>query len=231
MKGSASLEFRSASDRIWQALHAHPFVVELADGSLPLEKFRFFLEQDILYLKEYAKCLSIGATKSRTERELRYFETDLDQVMDAEIASNVDLLERVIEMGAEDRGGSLAMAPANVGYTSYMVSRALDGGPIEIMASLLPCAWSYVEIAERLAERTDERHPVYADWIAYFTLASNVTMVGEMREDFDALVEEEADSEERRGEIGEIFAMASRLEGAFWQMSYSLEQWPDLTSS
>jgi hypothetical protein len=31
-------------------LHAHPFPSELAHGVLPLEKFRLFIEQDILYL-------------------------------------------------------------------------------------------------------------------------------------------------------------------------------------
>jgi hypothetical protein len=31
-------------------LHAHPFLSELACGVLPLEKFRLFIEQDILYL-------------------------------------------------------------------------------------------------------------------------------------------------------------------------------------
>jgi hypothetical protein len=37
-------------DRVWAGLHAHPFPSELAHGVLPLEKFRLFIEQDILYL-------------------------------------------------------------------------------------------------------------------------------------------------------------------------------------
>ena len=72
-----------------------------------------------------------------------------------------------------------------------MQSLALRGGPLEIMASLLPCAWSYVEIAADLRERTDLEHPVYGGWIAYFSLPSNVEMVASMRRDFDALVAEE----------------------------------------
>jgi len=226
--GSASEHYRAQCDPIWQSLHEHPFITELAEGTLPLEKFRFFMEQDILYLVEFARCLAMGAAKSRNERELRYFTTDLNQVIDAEIQSNRDLLARVIEMGAADRGGSLAMAPKNVAYTSYMLAIAHRGGPLEIMASLLPCAWSYVEIAGRLAERTDAAHPVYADWIGYFTLPTNVAMVADMRADFDEIVATEAASDETHAQIGEIFAMASRLEGGFWEMSYELEQWPDL---
>ena len=69
------------------------------------------------------------------------------------------------------------MAPANVAYTSYMQALALRGGPLEIMAALLPCAWSYVEIAAALRERTDPTHPVYGGWVDYFSLPSNVEMM------------------------------------------------------
>jgi thiaminase/transcriptional activator TenA len=225
---SASEDLRARCDRIWRGLHQHPFITELAAGTLALDKFRFFLEQDNMYLQDYARCLAMGAAKSRSEHELRYFITDLNQVVDRELPSNRDLLARVTAMGADDRGGSFGMAPANVAYTSYMRSLALHGGPLEIMASLLPCAWSYVEIATALADRTDGNHPVYGGWIGYFSLPENVHMVAGMRDDFDLLVEEEASGGARRDEIERIFATSSRLEHGFWEMAYTLEQWPDL---
>jgi thiaminase (transcriptional activator TenA) len=225
----ASERLRQASDRIWQGLHTHPFITELAGGTLPIDKFRFFLEQDNLYLQDYARCLAMGAAKSRNEVELRYFVTDLNQVIEKELPSNRDLLERVTQLGALDRGGAAGMAPANVAYTSYMRSLALHGGPLEIMASLLPCAWSYIEIATALADRVDRDHPVYADWVGYFSLPVNVEMVAEMRRDFDRLVAEEASGEARWEEIERIFATSSRLEHRFWEMAYTLERWPDLS--
>jgi thiaminase (transcriptional activator TenA) len=225
---STSERFREESEPIWTALHQHPFITELAGGTLPLDKFRFFLEQDVFYLEEYARCLAMGAAKARSERELRYFTVDLNKVLDAEIPSNRSLLAQVIDLGAEDRGGSLAMAPANLAYTSYMQSLSLRGGSLEIMAALLPCAWSYVEIAAALHERTETTHPVYGAWIAYFTLPENVEMVADMRRDFDALVLEEATTETRRREFAQIFVTSSRLERSFWEMAYTLEQWPDL---
>jgi thiaminase/transcriptional activator TenA len=224
---SASERFRDRSDRIWQGLHAHPFITELAAGTLPIDKFRFFLEQDNLYLQDYARCLAMGAAKSRNEAELRYFITDLNQVVDQELPSNRALLARVTEMGAADRGGASEMAPANVAYTSYMRSLALHGGPLEIMASLLPCAWSYIEIATALADGVDRDHPVYADWVGYFSLPQNVEMVADMRRDFDRLVQEEASGGARWDEIDRIFAMSSRLEHQFWEMAYTFERWPD----
>src|SRR3954453_17183268 len=117
MTRPASDTFRERSDRIWQGLPAHPFITELAAGTLPIDKFRFFLEQDDLYLQDYARCLAMGAAKSRDERELRSFLTDLNQVVELELPSNRELLDRVIEMRAVDRRGASPMAPANVAYT------------------------------------------------------------------------------------------------------------------
>lgn len=221
-------ELRSACAGIWDGLHNHPFLRELAAGSLAPEKFRFFLEQDNFYLEEYARTLAMGAAKSRDETELRYFTVDLNQVLDKELPSNRDLLARVTEMGAADRGGARTMAPATVAYTSYLQALALRGGPMEIMAALLPCAWSYVEIAERLASEAPSSHEVYSDWIGYFTLPANVEMVASMRRDFDRLAAEEALGAARREDLGRIFATSSRLERGFWQMAFTLEQWPDL---
>jgi len=221
-------EMRTACAGIWDGLHNHPFLRELAAGTLALEKFRFFLEQDNFYLEEYARCLAMGAAKSRDETALRYFTVDLNQVLDQELPSNRELLARVTEMGAADHGGALTMAPATVAYTSYMQALALRGGPMEIMAALLPCAWTYVEIAQRLATEAPSSHEVYSDWIAYFTLPANVEMVAAMRRDFDRLAVEEGLGAARREELGRIFATSSRLERGFWQMAFTLEQWPDL---
>ena len=156
---SASEGFRADREPIWKALHEHPFITELAAGTLPLDKFRFFLEQDIFYLEEYARCLAMGAAKSRNEEELRYFTTDLNQVLDAEIPSNRALLARVIEMGAEDHGGSLAMAPANVAYTSYMQSLAHRGARSRSWRRSCRARGATSRSRAGLRERTDITHP------------------------------------------------------------------------
>jgi len=35
-------------------------------------------------------------------------------------------------------------------------------------------------------------------------------------------------SDDKRRQLAEIFMMSSRLEGKFWDMAYTLDQWPDL---
>ena len=45
---------------LWDKYNEHPFVKGLADGTLPLEKFQFFMIQDHLYLMQYAKVFALG---------------------------------------------------------------------------------------------------------------------------------------------------------------------------
>lgn len=224
---SPSGHLRAQSEPIWRGLHTHPFLRELARGSLPLAKFRFFIEQDILYLADFARCIALGAAKSATEAELRYFAKQLDGTINLELPNQRRVLGEVCRLGAEDRGGARGMAPANVAYTSYLLRVAGEGGPLEIVAAILPCAWSYVEIAGRMAGQIAD-HPVYRDWVGFYLTDEVASLVREMRADFDEMARLAGPGPERRRRLAGIFAMSSRLEGDFWQMAYALDQWPDL---
>ena len=225
---SLSGELRDRSDRIWTGLHAHPFLGELARGVLPLEKFRFFLEQDIMYLPDFARCIAMAAAKSATEAELGFFARQLDGTINLELPNQYRVLDQVCRLGAADRGGALGKAPANVAYTSFMLSVAAQGGPLEIMAAILPCAWSYAEIAGRLADEIAD-HPVYRDWVGFYTTDEVLGLVRQMRQSFDEMAVQAAPGPQARQRLAEIFATSSRLEGAFWDMAYTLDQWPDIS--
>ena len=222
-----SARLRAQCDRIWSGLHAHPFLGELARGTLPLDRFRFFIEQDLLYLPAFARCMAMGAAKSASDADLEFFTRQLDGIIRLEIPSNRRLLEQVISMGAQDRGGSLAMAPANVAYTSFLLATAAAGSGLEITAAILPCSWSYIEIARELRRELAE-HPVYSDWVGFYLSDEENNLVLNMRHTFDDMVREEVPGETRRRELEQIFMMSSRLERMFWEMAYTFEQWPDL---
>jgi thiaminase/transcriptional activator TenA len=224
---ATSQAFRNRCDRVWAGLHAHPFLGELARATLPLDRFRFFIEQDLLYLPAFAKCMAMGAAKSTTDADLEFFTRQLDGIIKLEIPSNRRLLDRVTSLGAQDRGGARAMAPANVAYTSFLLATAAVGGPLEITAAILPCSWSYIEIAAGLKDEITD-HPVYSDWVAFYLQDEQADLVRNMRETFDEMTRDGAISDEKREQLAEIFLISSRLEGMFWEMAYTLDQWPDL---
>ena len=62
----------------------------------------------------------------------------------------------------EEQVFSIKPALANLSYTNYMLSVAQTGGPMEIVASILACSWSYAEIGQALAAIPGAaEHPFY----------------------------------------------------------------------
>jgi thiaminase (transcriptional activator TenA) len=224
MTDSLCTRLREDSLPVWEQLASHPFVAELAAGTLPPERFRFYLEQNLMYLPEYSRAIAIGAARSRDGEELRSFAAALENIVATEIPENEALLAQVVELGAEDRGGTLAMAPANLAYTSFLIAAAFRGGPLEVMTAIMPCAWSYGEIATELVDGAAE-HPVYANWLAFFAGADYAALVERMKGELDALARRDGAA---AADLTETFRNGARLELGFWEMAYTLEQWPDL---
>jgi len=219
-----SERLRLACEPDWDQLHSHPFVLALADGTLPLDSFRFYIEQNLQYLPEYARAMALGASRAEDLATMRAFAADLANVVGTEIPQNEDLLRRAIELGAQDRGGADGMAPATLAYTSFLVATAARYGSLEIMAAILPCTWSYGDIGSRLIGEVVE-HPVYAEWIRFFGSSDYARTVDGIRRDFEDRAE--AADEETRGRLTFLFAASTRLERGFWDMGLRLEHWPD----
>src|SRR5712692_8464872 len=53
-----------AIETIYAAILRHPFLTGLRDGSLPRDSFRFYAVQDALYLREFARGLSLAAARA-----------------------------------------------------------------------------------------------------------------------------------------------------------------------
>ena len=65
------------------------------------------------------------------------------------------------------RAGAATMAPVTYAYTRHLLDAAGRHGLATGLAAVLPCQWSYGEIATRLAGAMPA-DPVCADWISMF---------------------------------------------------------------
>jgi thiaminase/transcriptional activator TenA len=213
---------------LWEELHRHPFIRGLAAGTLPPDTFRFYIEQNLQYLPEYARTIATAASKAGDLRTMRLFADDLRNILENEIPENEELLRRVIELGAGDLGGAAGMAPANVAYTGFLVSTAVQGTPLEVMAAILPCTWSYGDIGARLAPEARE-HPVYAEWVRFFGSPEYSEIVARMRGDFELLADELSETTIAR--LSALFTAIVRLERGFWDMAYRTEHWREVDGS
>ncbi|MBU5435128.1 thiaminase II [Pseudoflavonifractor sp. MSJ-37] len=210
-----------AAKPVWEQCHAHPFVRGIGDGTLDLEKFRWFLLQDYLYLFDYARVFAWGVIKARDPELMRTFSANVDAILGGEMKVHRGYMAR---MGISEEQ-VLAVEPAlsNLSYTHYMLAVASAGGPAEIVASILACSWSYAEIGTRLAKIPGAAdHPFYGEWIRSYAgeeyQQTNAALV--------ALMEELAASctETEYQRLEEIFVACSRYELGFWEMAWTLEK-------
>ena len=57
---SFSAELREAAAPVWKAQLEHPFVRGIGDGTLPEDRFRFYVRQDYLFLIDYGRLLALA---------------------------------------------------------------------------------------------------------------------------------------------------------------------------
>ena len=209
----------------WEALREHPFVVEMAAGTLPLQKFRFYIDQNLLYLPEYARAIAYGISRSRNEAELEWFTAAVRNIVEVEIPENRAMQAMVSSMGEHPHPHASTMAPATQAYSSFLLSTAQQGQALEILALILPCAWSYGDIARHLKVGA-ANHPIYTEWLSFFATDEYQSVVNRLCEDLDTSAQGEPEARMRR--VSSIFKTGVRLEWEFWNMSYTLAHWPDL---
>ena len=209
-----------AARPIWEACHAHPFVTGIGDGTLEVEKFRYFLLQDYLYLFDYARVFAWGVVKARSPELMRFFSANVDAILGGEMKIHRAYMAR---LGiTEEQVFAVRPALPNLSYTNYMLSAAAAGGPAEIVAAILACSWSYAEIGTRLAARPGAlEHPFYGEWVQGYSSEEYQETNRALVERMDALAAGCSEEEYRR--LEEIFVACSRYELGFWEMAWKRE--------
>lgn len=219
MGDSVSYRLHDAAAPIWEACLKHPFVTGIGDGTLAVEKFRYFMLQDYLYLFDYARVFALGVVKARDPRLMRTFAANVDAILGGEMEIHRTYMAR---LGiTEEQVFAVKPALDNLSYTNYMLSVASTGGPAEIVASILACSWSYAEIGQALAGIPGAaEHPFYGEWIRGYASDSYAATNHSLIELMDALAA--GASGEQMARLTDIFVNCSRYELGFWDMSWEM---------
>jgi thiaminase (transcriptional activator TenA) len=212
---TASAALRAAGSDAWAAAVSHPMVRAIAAGTLPHPTFRGYFEQNVRYLEDYARAIALTAGSAPDRRALDVLSRFLRQIVATEIPANLAFLAR-LGGSAERLPGPAELQPVTYAYTRHLLHACARGGCAEGLAALLPCQWSYGEIARPLMAAPPE-DPVYADWIAMFGNADYDALVAETT----ALLDRLADPADARqwARLAEVFTISIRYEGEFWDMS------------
>jgi thiaminase/transcriptional activator TenA len=215
-------EISSFSGRLWNnisgiytAILAHPFIKGLTEGTLSHERFSFYLQQDALYLTDFARALNIAASRSP------------DAAADfTGFAADVYTVEKALHTGFFRAWGIEApetrQSPACFAYTNYLIAAAYNKTYEETVAALLPCFWIYREVGNHILQYASPRNP-YQKWIDTYAGEEFSVTVDKMI-NITNNTAEKAGGETRRL-MEAAFETASRLEWLFWDSAYRLEAW------
>jgi thiaminase/transcriptional activator TenA len=220
---SAVLRERGAAS--WAAAVSHPMVAEIGAGSLPHETFRYYFGQNVLYLEDYARAIALIIGRAPDLAAVTVLSRFLGQIVDTELPANYAFLARLggpaapgpaTPGAAAAPGPAAVMAPVTYAYTRHLLDTAGRHDLPAGLAAVLPCQWSYGELATRLAQSMPA-DPVYADWIAMFAGDG----YDELVQASTSLLDQHADvhDEALMTSLAAVFDRSTRYELAFWDMA------------
>lgn len=220
----------SFSEGAWQsvrpwfdAMLGHPFLAELADGSLAEATFVRYLVDDAHYLEQFARVLAQIAARSPDPAGIELFAASAVGAIAAERELHRGFLgPRGLDPDLQRGSGRATVpepSPTCVAYTGYL--RQLAGtAPVEVaIAGVLPCFRVYAEAGASIRARRSSGAHAYAAWIDTYAAPEFQEVVEQVERYADGL----------RGDRAAMLAAyvaATRFEWMFWDAAWRGEAWP-----
>ena len=202
MSASLSQRLIAAGTPLLEEQLRHPTVLGIATGSLADAAFRWWLEQDYLFLLDYVRVLARLAAGAPGH--------DLGDLIDLAHATWHD--ELALHRGLAGAFGAqldgARKAPACERYTALLRTAAEEYGTG--LAALLPCMWGYAELGHRLAQ-APPAEPRFRRWVETYADPAFAALARRCA----AVLDETRVDEER---ASAIFQEAMAHELAFWDV-------------
>ncbi len=211
------------SDTAWKAaapyyekITQHPFIRGIIDGSLPYEKFIFYLQQDELYIRAYSRVLAHIASRADTN--------DLTEAFLSFARDGVDVEKYMHQGYLKDIPEATVMTPTCLLYTSTLASMASRSIAVEA-AAILPCFRVYRAVGQHILQHAgDITDNPYRQWIQTYGDPAFTTGNQRAIDACDDLAQQA--TEAVRDEMTRMFVLCTKLEWMFWDSAYRQETWP-----
>lgn len=217
-----SAQLRHRGERIWRAIEGHAFLRELHAGTLPMNRFTYFILQDYVYLLDFAQVLCQAGAKSPNLETLELFArhalgaVEVERSFHASFGKSLGLSPKQLD--------DVAKGPITQAYIGHLQSVARSGTLGEIVAAVLPCFWIYGEIGRLLYRNRPRKPKIYRQWIETYAAETFWEPVREQIQLMDRLGATARGAEKRL--MTAHFLLSSRYEFMFWEQAYRLESWP-----
>jgi len=203
----------------WEAYCHHDFVREVGEGTLPMQSFRYYLEQDYIFLIHFARAWALAIYKSHCVADMQWASDILHATLNTEMSLHVTFSERfgVSQAALENT----VEAQGNLAYTRFVLDRGLAGDALDLYVALMPCVFGYAEIGARLMQdhSSELMHNPYREWIEMYSSEDYQALANQSIRVLDRIALERGGTI-RIDELIETFRMATQLEAGFWELCY-----------
>ena len=213
---------RRAASAIWEAQHAHPFIRGIGDGTLELSKFKHWVRQDYVFLIDYARMLSLAASRAPDLEVMTRLAGLAHSTLETEMSLHRAYAE---EFGISARElESEAASPTCRAYTDFLVRTAATGSFPELVGALLPCMWGFSEVGLALKRAEGPADSRYVAWIDMYASPEFTELASWCRDLLDRVADGLPPRELQA--VENAFVTSSRYEYLFWEMAWREERWP-----
>lgn len=183
-----------------------PVVRGLGDGSLDRDAFLWYLTQDALYLRDYARVLAEASRLAPTAAEQAFWAASAQGA----IVGEMQLHESWVRPDDVDRAEP---GPATSAYTDTLLAAGARGDYAVLVAALLPCFWIYHDVGQRLRRSSHPEHP-YRSWLETY---ADESFTASTEQAIQIVGTAAAAADERtRGAMRRIFRACAGHERAFF---------------
>ena len=205
-----SEEAWNAAEEVFDSIKELPFVTELAAGTLDMRKFKFYINQDRLYLDTYTRVLAHIASRMPDNDDMAAF---------LRFSTDGVAVEKSLHAGYSheicDR-----KTMACTFYTAYL--KSMCEAPLAVeAAAALPCFWVYQKVGEHILSTANLKANPYADWISTYGGDGFDNDTRKAIGICDRLASDVSD--EVRKEMTQAYVNCTKLEWLFWDNSYKEE--------
>lgn len=207
---------------IWEQIVAHPYLRELSAGTLPRETFRFYVQQDWLYLQEFARTVAAIAGRSSDPEVTRFLLDWVQPLVGMEYHFHH---KHAAALDLDFDNITWQMNEANWAYSRHMLAAAHAGSTSEALAALLPCPCVYAYVGQKLVGGTRSPNPMYAEWIDFYSPGPEGfrPRVVALEKLFDRVAATADAATMARCE--QNYLISSRYEWWFWDTAYNRVGW------
>lgn len=212
-------------DATCAAIEATPQMQDILHGTLPLERFRFQITHNYLYLTEYVRCWALALSKCQNFEEMQDIYSVLNSTMEKTVMMNRDFWAKKVGLTTDEMDAAV-MAEGKRSYTSFQLARGFEGDLAHALMAVFPCNILYLHMGRHLLPQcTLAEDDMYREWIAFYVSPEyEAKCMNEMRL-VNKLCENKPTAEQRR--LCEVFATGCNYEVLQWQgMYHDMATWP-----